>query len=418
MDRRVVSLARIPILAFALAVAAAPVRAPEADPLQPGNPLFANLIGYDFAARDARDPAAYGLLLDVTLSDGWGEIRSGVAARGADDRTSAVRLESAYTRDLRDEPLRVTFGDALMQGGDWAMPLRFGGITIEPSGRGGAMPRRAASPALAIENRLAATAGAADYLDALLPFASAVRRDPTAFDSPNIAIGSGEMSFAVREAPGVGELAAAPGRAGLKRMAEGQTDSRVQFGLLRDRYGVGSFDYGAPVAAITLRQGLTGDLTGETHGEVTPQTQAGGLGLFWAIGGADRLTVSGAASHGEAGTGALGRIALGREGDGWDAQLGYQMASERFLQPGWEDRADRVMEEARASGSIDLGDYGDLSLAYSLRERADDVRQEVASFVLDMPLLEQGNLAAVGALSRTDGSASIGLSFTIPLGGP
>lgn len=417
MDRRVVSLARIPILAIVLAVTA-PVRAIAADPAHGGNPYFSNLIGYDFAARDERNLASYGVLLDVALSDGWGEIRSRVAARGSNDQTSAVRLESAYIRDLRDEPLRMTFGDALMQGGDWALPLRFGGITLEPKRGGTGHAPKPVSPALAIENRLASTAEAGDFLEAVVPFATAIHRDPTAFNAPNIPIGSGEMSFAVREAPGAGELASAPGRAAVKRMAEGQTESRLQLGLLRDAYGTGSFDYGAPVAAITLRYGITGDLTAETHGEATPETRAAGLALGWTIGRIDRLTLSGAASNGEEGTGALGRISLGRDGNGWDATLGYQMATRAFVQPGWEDRAGRVTQEARASGRIELGGFGDLSLAYSLRDRVDNGRQEIGSIVLNMPILEQGHLAAVGAMSRIDGSASIGLSFTIPLGGP
>ncbi len=105
-------------------------------------------------------------------------------------------------------------------------------------------------------------------------------------------------------------------------------------------------------------------------------------------------------------------------GAGWDALLGYQMATDAFSQPGWDEPADRITRQAQASGGIALGDYGDLTLGYSLQDRGDHSRDEIASFVLDMPLVEDAHLVAVGAMSRTDGSASIGFSLTIPLGGP
>ena len=105
-------------------------------------------------------------------------------------------------------------------------------------------------------------------------------------------------------------------------------------------------------------------------------------------------------------------------GAGWDASLGYQMVTDSFSQPGWDEPADRITRQAQASGGIALGGHGDLTLGYSLQDRGDHSRDEIASFVLDMPLIEDAHLVAVGAMSRTDGSASIGFSLTIPLGGP
>jgi len=415
MQGRLGRLIRIPILL--LAMAAAPWRAAHPDPLEPADALFTGLLGYDFAARQTGDPAAYGVVLDVTLSDQWGAVRSTVAARGLADDTTAVRLDSAYTRNFQDTPLRVTFGDAVVAGADWALPLRFGGVAIEP-GAGAAPARKPTAPDAVGFGEVPALATSVDtLLEAVLPFAIAMRRDPTIVSSSDIAFGSGAMNFTVRNAPPWAQIAATPGRAGLKSLRQGETRSRFEVGMLRDDYGVGSFDYGAPIAAGTLRYGLTGDLTGETHAEATPDTQAAGLVLAWSMSHVDRLILSGAASNAQEGAGLLGRISLNHQGRGWNAALGYQQATGGFMQPGFEDAGQRVTEEARASGTIALGELGNLALAYSLRQGADDSRREVASFILDMPFTDETHIMAVGGISRTDGSASIGLSFSIPLGG-
>lgn len=416
MTRRIGSFLRIPILA--LAMAAAPLCASLSDPLEPADPAVADVLGYDFAADDPNNPATFDVLLDITLSDGWGSIRSSVAARGNADETNAVRLDSALTRELRDEPLSMIFGDAVLEGGDWSTPLRFGGITIEPKSGGDAGIAETVSPAASLESFMAPSAGAGDSLDTILPVASAVNREASSFASQGVAIGSGEMNFAVSDAPGTDQLAALPTVPGLHPLGAGEIDSRFELGLLRDGYGIGSFDYGDPIGAATLRYGITGDLTGETHAASTPDIQAAGLGLAWAMSGEDQLTVSGAASRAEQGAGMLGRVSLSHAGAGWDASLGYQMASEAFAQPGWDEPADRIARQAQAAGAIALGDYGDLTLGYSLLDRGDDSRAEIASFVLDMPIIDDAHLVAVGAMSRTDGSASIGFSLTIPLGGP
>lgn len=416
MNRRIGPIAGIPILAMTMA--AIPLCA-LADPFQTTDPVFGGLLDYDLSATGAGDPAAFGVLLDVTLSDGWGSIRSSVAARGTMDEAHAVRLDSAYTRELQNEPIRLTFGDAVLQGGDWAMPLRFGGITIAPASGRGPAPAESAAPIASIESFLSPSAGADDYAGAILPLANATKRDPaSAMTPPPVAIGSGQMDFAVRDAPATEQLAALPKRSGLQTLREGEADSHYELGLLRRDYGVGSFNYGDPVGAITLRYGITDDLTGETHAMAALDTQAAGFGLAWAMSAADRLTLSGATSKADAGTGMVGRLAFGHDGAGWDASLGYQMATDAFAQPGWDEPADRITRQAQASGGIELGDYGDLTLGYSLQDRGDDSRDEIASFVLDMPLLEDAHLVAVGAMSRTDGSASIGFSLTIPLGGP
>jgi outer membrane usher protein len=416
MNRRIGAIARIPILA--ITVAAAPLCASLADPLDPDNAVFAGLLGYDFTASDPSDVAAFGVMLDVTLSDGWGAIHSTVAARGAADETHVVRLDSALTRELGDEPLRVTFGDAILEGGDWAIPVRFGGITIEPIGAGAADPVGIDASATTLGSFLTPGAGADRYVGTVLPFANAVHRGANSIAPAPFPVGSGRMDFAVSDAPPPDQLAALPTRSGLPTLRQGETDNRVELGLLRRDYGVGSFDYGDPVGAATLRYGITDALTGETHGEATPDTQAAGLALGWAMDAADQLTLSSAASNTDAGGGLLGRVSLGHAEAGWDASLSYQMATDGFAQPGQEDPADRATRQAQASAGIELGDFGDLTLGYSLIDRADASRDEVAAFAFDLPLVEDAHLVALGALSRTDGSASVGFSLTIPLGGP
>lgn len=416
MRRRIGSFLRIPILAMAMATP--PLCASRAEPLEPAAPAVADVLGYDFAADDPAAVPNFDLRLDVTLSDGWGSLRNSVAAHGNADETSAVRLDSALTRELRDEPLSMTFGDAVLEGGDWSTPLRFGGITIEPKSVAVAEVVEPVSPAANLESFMAPSSGAGDYLEAILPVASAIDREASAFAPEGFAVGSGEMNFAVSDAPGTDQLAALPAAAGLHSLEAGEIHSRLELGLLRDRYGIGSFDYGDPIGAATLRYGISGDLTGEAHAASTPDIQAAGLGLAWAVSGEDRITISGAGSRADEGAGMLGRVSLSHAGAGWDASLGYQMATEGFAQPGWDEPADRIARQAQAASAIALGDYGDLTVGYSLLERGDDSRDEIASFVLDMPLLEDAHLVAVGAMSRTDGSASIGFSLTIPLGGP
>lgn len=412
MRRRIGPLAHVPILTFAMALA--PLCGLSADPFEPTDPIFTAPL--EFGLTGAAGPArGFGVLLDLGLSDGWGSIRNRVAAQGSLEDVRAVRLESAFVRSLPDLPFAVTAGDAVTRGSDWARPLRFGGVKIAPDF---AAPRPAAAATGAnfagpdIPPAIESVEDVAVLLGFQTGSMGALTSDPV-----QLRTGAGQIDFGIEDAfarlqQGLGQ----PGRPWSRILADGDAVYFAELGFMRESYGLESFDYGAPIAAATYRYGITGQLTGELHAEAMPESQAGGFGLLWNLRGLGRFGLATATSGSDAGTGALGRASFEHLAEAWRAAISYQRATDGFAQPGFEEPGQRVTSQAQISGGFALGDYGAVSLGYSLLARADESEGEIASFAYAMPFLPNARLVAASDFGGTDRASSIGLSFSIPLG--
>ncbi|MGD9743860.1 MAG: hypothetical protein AB7V53_14540 [Dongiaceae bacterium] len=410
MRRRFGQLAHVQIII--LATAMWPLRAPAADSFEPARPIFTAPVELASAEGPAR---SFGLLLDFGLSDGWGKLRSRVAAQGSFQDVRAVRLESAFVRSLPDLPFAITAGDAVTRGSDWARPQRFGGIMIAPDFD---RPRSAtaAPTAVGFTGPVIPAIDRAEDVPALLGLQSH-GRDGITVDPVTLETGAGLVDFDIEDAfarlqQGLGQ----PGQPWGRILGEGKSLYFAELGFTRENYGIESFDYGDPMVSGTYRHGITGKLTGEIHAEALPDSQAGGFGLLWNWPGLGRFGLATAASGSDEGTGALARASFEHVAENWRASLSYQRATESFAQPGFEEAGQRVTRRAQLTGGMALGDYGAVSVGYSMLERADASQGEVASFAYAMPFLPSARLVAASDFGAAIPSSSIGFSFSIPLG--
>jgi len=395
-----------------LATALLPLRAPAADNFEPTKPVFTAPVQLANTEGPARN---FGLLLDLGLSDDWGKVRSRVAAQGSLEDVRAVRLESAYVRSLPNLPFAVTAGDAVTRGSDWARPQRFGGLKLAPD-FSRPQSTTVAPATIGFTGPGIPNIDRAEDVPALLGLRSQ-GREGIAANSVALDTAAGLIDFDIEDAfarlqQGLGQ----PGQPWGRILGKGKSLYFAELGFTRENYGLESFDYGDPMVSGTYRRGLTQKLTGEIHAEALPDSQAGGAGLIWNWPGLGRFALATAASASGEGTGALTRATFEHVAELWRAAFSYQRATENFMQPGFEEAGQRITSQAQLTGGMALGEFGAVSVGYSMLERADASRGEIASFAYAMPFLPNARVVAASDFGAVVPSSSIGLSISIPLG--
>ena len=134
------------------------------------------------------------------------------------------------------------------------------------------------------------------YVNGLRQYSGKVPAGPFQLNTiPNIT-GSGNAQVVVTDALGQSTTLSFSIYDTQQLLQKGLSDWTVDLGVVRNNYGLRSFDYGSdPAASGTWRYGLTDSITLETHAEATRDLTTAGAGGVWQLGAAGM--VSGAASH-------------------------------------------------------------------------------------------------------------------------
>ncbi len=269
-------------------------------------------FNYDVSGQVASGATALRGLFEIGAFSGGGTALTGFiagvgdAGRGA---RSLIRLESNWTIDDPARMRSLRIGDGVTRGSTGTSSLRFAGIQLasnfatQPGFLTMALPTLSGS---------AAVPSVVDvYVNTVLQTHQTVAPGPFTLTDVPVVNGSGDVQLVVRDALGRETMVTQAYYAAPQIIRRGLHDYAYEAGVLRRNFAAESNDYGAAVVSATHRYGVTDTLTVEGHGEATLRTQAvsAAIAKLWPAVGV--VSVSGAGSQSDRGTGGL--LGLGFE---------------------------------------------------------------------------------------------------------
>lgn len=230
-----------------------------------------------------------------------------LAARGADRYT---RLETSWAHSDPERLTTLRLGDTVTASLGWSRAVRLGGMQWQ---RNFDLRPDLVTYPLPLLGASAAVPTAVDlYVNNVRQFSGQVGGGPFVLNTTPAITGAGQAVIVVKDALGRDVVTSVPLYIDTGLLAAGLSDYAVEAGFLRNQYGMRSFDYArSPALSASLRHGLSGSLTLESHAEAARGLANLGAGMRVGLGQAG--VASGAAS-----------LAQGGGATGAQGSLGYQ----------------------------------------------------------------------------------------------
>lgn len=321
------------------------IGAPSEDGLPvPHSSLPAMLLNYDLFARNDQGMRSLSAWSNLRFSGlGAGTVNhsmlSQVAHSPTGNRTQHVRLDTAYSQEWPGSAVQLVLGDTQTSTAPWARSLRIGGFRL---GRDFSLqPYQSTAPAQIFRGEAAIPSTVELYVNGLKQATQQV--PPGMFEIEHIPSmqGAGNAQVVVTDIHGVRRTVAFDVYGVQSLLKQGLWDWSVEGGLVRQRYGLASWDYGHDMVLTgSLRHGWSDDFTPNAHVEWTH-----GLALA-GVGGTIRLGR-------QAGT-ATGFLATSRtaHGTGTSGSLGYQWNTHGMSFSAVESRRSALYRDVASMGAV------------------------------------------------------------------
>jgi outer membrane usher protein len=239
------------------------------------------LLSYDNYLQGSRKNA-------VTLSNvsslrwfgAYGAIEQRILLNALGANAGIQRLDTFWTYSDAQRMWAWRVGDLVSSGLPWTRPVRIAGLqwqrnfTTRPDLITLPIPRFTSSSAVPTSVEL--------YVDAIRQYSGQANSGTFALDVfPRIS-GAGEATIVQTDVLGRTTQITVPLYIDHQRMAKGFSDFSVEMGYLRSGFGGNQDSYGKDlVTSASWRYGMSDWLTVESHGELGPGLQLGGLGAVW-----------------------------------------------------------------------------------------------------------------------------------------
>jgi outer membrane usher protein len=255
--------------------------------------LAGTIDSFDHIERSA----GLGAALTGTLFTPWATLTSSGFTQDQAGASSATRLDTTFEVDEPDALRHWLIGDAISGGLDWSRSVRFAGLQVATDFA--LRPDLATMPLPAFFGDSAVPATVDVFVNAARVFETNVDPGPFEIDNIPVVTGSGQASIVVRDVLGQETTAQLPYFATNALLQQGLSAYDLDIGVVRQSYGLRSFDYGEPAAVGTYSYGATDWLTLETHSEISNAVQLAGAGAVFSLGSFGAMQIAGAASDGD-----------------------------------------------------------------------------------------------------------------------
>jgi outer membrane usher protein len=310
---------------------------------------------------------------------------------GAEQTTQGVstfvRLESTFSHDFPDSLETLRLGDAVSVPGSWANALRFGGLQW---GTNYAIrPDLVTTPLLAATGTAVVPSTVDVFVNGRAVGSSEVPAGPFIVNQVPALNGSGDVNIVVRNALGQEQIISVPFYSAAVMLQPGLSLYDLDFGPVRENYGLTSGDYGPLIASGTWRHGFTSLFTGEIHAEAMHNGPwASGIDLaqgidHWAVVTADLAVGGQSATQGllgsppqPASSGTYAALGIQRVNQRFSLILETQHATAGFREVGDVSGVPVPLERNLAQFGWNMGKPGNLQLAWVEQRNPDDTRQQ------------------------------------------
>lgn len=282
----------------------------------PGMLLNYNLYG----TQDTHDGSSLSAFTELRAFNSAGVLSSTALSQAnlgnGNWRDSSVRLDTSWSASFPDRLLTLRVGDTLTAATSWSRPTRIGGVqfgsnfALQPYDITTPLPEFFGSATLPSQVDL--------YVNGVKQYSGEVPAGRFQLNGIPSISGAGQAQVLLTDALGRVTTLDFSLYGTQQLLRQGLTDWSAELGVVREDYGLRSFDYGHdPVASGTWRYGFSNRFTGEAHGEAGGGLGNAGLGGNWLLGAAGVVTAAAAMSHGNG-------------LDGSQMELGYQWNNNRF----------------------------------------------------------------------------------------
>lgn len=258
------------------------------------------LLNYDLYGMRGNDIGSLNATTELRAFAG----RAGVFSNTAITRVYEVpndgwhgdsqRLDSSWRFSFPDSMLQLTLGDTTTGSLAWTRATRIGGIEFA---RDFALqPYRLTTPLPAFFGEATLPSAVDLYVNGIRQYSGHVPAGPFQLTTIPTINGAGMAQIVMTDAFGRSSTIELPFYGTRQLLQKGLSDWSLDLGVVRENYGLASFDYAdRPMASGSLRYGWTDRITFETHAEGTSGLANAGVGGVLQLG--ESGIVSGAVAH-------------------------------------------------------------------------------------------------------------------------
>lgn len=331
------------------------------------------------------------------------------------DQDGYVRYDTRWQYSDEIRILTYEAGDVVTRTLSWNNPVRIGGFqisknfSVRPDIITYPLPQFAGSAAVPSTLDL--------YIDGYKAQSNQLNPGPFSITTTPFVNGAGEAVVVTTDALGRQVSTTLPFYVTGELLKKGLTDYAASFGVLRQRYGMSSFDYGKLAYSGSLRYGLTDSLTLGTHAEGSKSLTVGGLGATMRLGMLGVANVSYSASTGS-----------GRHGSQLTA--GYQYSNRNFntaaqwvkYSPDWRDLSTigswqrPFMQSMQLTAGIPLGRFGNISGGLFSIKNDDDSNTRLTNLTWSITPGNFGTFYVSANKSNNNGGWAGFIQWILPFG--
>ena len=349
---------------------------------QVGDIVPAAFISYDLTFARWNGQGTAFAFLDAGVSGGWGLV--GTTATLQSGGAGAVRLDSYFQRDWPGDRVRLVAGDTITRATEWSAPVRFAGVRIGTDFS--LAPTLVTSP-LPVLTAAATLPSTVALISAASQQTIAVQPGTFSIDYQPVFSGAGEVTMMITDANGLSRQITRSFYTSPRLLRPGLVDFSIEAGVLRENYGIASFDYGAPFAAGFVRTGLSDTLSLGVRAEAGRDVRMLGAGAGWVVPAIGEFALAAAVSDSALGTGTLWRAQFQRTAATHALTASYQRTSGTFAQAGGLADGARIAGAPRSelalAGSLSLGRVGDIVLGHAQTRNTDGEHFQTTSLALN-----------------------------------
>jgi outer membrane usher protein len=371
-------------------------------------------LNYDVAAQYSQGVVGMNGLTETGLFNRWGVGTSSLLWKNLTQTVNVVRMDNTWTKDMPSSMSSLRFGDAISQPGEWGGAARIGGIQWATNFT--TQPRFIPFPMPAVAGEAVLPSTVDVSVNNLLQMRTDVPAGPFSITNLPVMTGQGEARIVVKDLLGREQIINQPYYVSPQLLSRGTQQYSYETGLIRQNYGLSSFDYATAVASGTHRYGFSDQFTGEAHGELLQRQQTLGVSgsYLWSALGVFNLALGG--SHNDFGLSPFTVLGFQRQNRWFSFAARTRLAGEHFTQIGSQPETLAPRSLSNASASISFGPYGSLNLGYIRQDNRDKA---------DVALVNAGynvSLGRVGALNLSyfrsvkglpDDSVSLTFTFSL-----
>ncbi len=320
------------------------------------------VLNYDSTETFDSGRIAWRTLLDGRVFAAGGVLDSQFLLAAGPD-AGATRLDSTISYADPDRERSYQAGDIINGGLGWTRPVRIGGLQIQSDFA--VRPDLVTFPTPLIGGSAAVPSTVDVLVNNVRLLSHNVDPGPFSLAQLPIVTGANAVTLVTRDALGQQTTQTLPFYTTPRLLLPGLAAYSVEFGVLRNEYGVRSDDYSSPASSFTARYGLIRLVTLEAHGEASSSLGMGGTGAAVNLGNVGVLTASAAGSTLRGHDGAQFAAGFERVARLLTLSASFQRATPFYADLAAVSGTPAPRQQMHFGAGLSLGRVGALNLSYT-----------------------------------------------------